>query len=96
MAIGMIAGVIAGIIIQSANLNVSAYIKPFGDLFIRLIRMVVVPLVFASLVTGAASMGDAKKLGSVATKAIVWMFGTSAFATGVGLILANFSNRVWD
>lgn len=89
MAIGMIAGIVAGVICQAIHLNTNIYIKPFGDLFIRLIRMVVVPLVFASLVTGAASMGNAKKLGSVATKSLVWMFGTSAIATGLGLIFAN-------
>lgn len=65
MGIGLAAGVVFGLIIDWAGWD-TEFIKPLGDLFIRLIRMVVVPLVFASLVAGAASVGNAKKLGSVA------------------------------
>ncbi|ABO49156.1 sodium:dicarboxylate symporter [Desulforamulus reducens MI-1] len=88
MGIGLIAGVIAGLIFQKAGWNVD-YVKPVGDLFIRLIRMVVIPLVFASLVAGAASIGDSRKLGSIASKSIAWMFGTTAVAVGLGLFFAN-------
>ncbi|MEG6616828.1 dicarboxylate/amino acid:cation symporter [Peptococcaceae bacterium 1198_IL3148] len=88
MGIGMAAGIVAGVIIQSAGWSVD-FIKPFGDLFIRLIRMVVLPLVFASLVAGAASMGDARKLGSVATKSLSWYFATTGVAVALGLLFAN-------
>ena len=88
MGIGLAAGVVAGLIFQSTGWGTD-YIKAIGDLFIRLIRMIVVPLVFASLVAGAASIGDARKLGSIATKSIAWMFGTTAVAVGLGLFFAN-------
>ncbi|MCG8400547.1 MAG: dicarboxylate/amino acid:cation symporter [Firmicutes bacterium] len=91
MGIGLGAGIIAGLIFQATGWGVE-YLKPFGDLFIRLIRMVVVPLIFATLVAGAASMGDARKLGSVATKSIGWMFSTTAIAVGLGLFFANIFN----
>ncbi|MBM7855539.1 DAACS family dicarboxylate/amino acid:cation (Na+ or H+) symporter [Desulfohalotomaculum tongense] len=88
MSLALIAGVVLGIIVQMAGWNLD-FIKPFGDLFIRLIRMIVIPLVFASLVAGAASMGDARKLGSVASKTLFWYFGTTAVAIGLGLFFAN-------
>jgi DAACS family dicarboxylate/amino acid:cation (Na+ or H+) symporter len=91
MGIGMVAGIIAGVIIQTAGWSVD-FVKPFGDLFIRLIRMVVLPLVFASLVAGAASMGDARKLGSVATKTLGWYFFTTGVAVALGLFFANIFN----
>lgn len=91
MGIGMVAGLIAGVIMQQAGWN-AEYVKPFGDLFIRLIRMVVLPLVFASLVAGAASMGDARKLGSIASKTLIWYFATTGVAVGLGLFFANLFN----
>ncbi|MTI80868.1 MAG: dicarboxylate/amino acid:cation symporter [Firmicutes bacterium] len=91
MGIGMIAGILAGVVVQSAGWSVD-FIKPFGDLFIRLIRMIVIPLVFASLVAGAASMGNARKLGSVATKTIGWYLATTGVAVGLGLLFANVFN----
>ena len=92
MGIGLAAGVIAGIIWQNVPGLDHAWFKPFGDIFIRLIRMLVVPLVFASLVAGAASMGNAAKLGRIATKTIVYYVLTTAVAVGLGLLFANMFN----
>lgn len=91
MGIGMVAGIVAGILMKNMGWN-AEYVKPFGDLFIRLIRMVVLPLVFASLVAGAASMGDARKLGSIASKTLVWYFATTGVAVALGLFFANLFN----
>lgn len=83
--IGFALGIVAGLILGPS----ASYIKPFGDLFIRLIKMIIVPLVFASLVVGAASMGDIRKLGRVGVKTIAYYLLTTAFAVIIGLILGN-------
>ena len=69
--------------------TVSTYVKPFGQAFLQLISMAVIPLVFASLVTGVAGMHDAKKLGRVGGKTVLYYLATTAIAITFGLILAN-------
>lgn len=64
-------------------------IKPFGDIFIRLIQMVVVPLVFASLLLGVASLGDPRQLGRIGFKTIMYFILTACVAVSIGLSLAN-------
>ncbi|KUO50486.1 MAG: sodium:dicarboxylate symporter [Desulfitibacter sp. BRH_c19] len=87
--IGLVAGIIVGLFMQGSQDIAVNYIKPFGDLFIRLIMMIIVPLVFSSLIVGAASTGDVKKLGRMGAKTIAFYLATTAFAVTVGLILAN-------
>lgn len=69
MCVGLVLGVVVGAFV-SADVG-TTWFKPFGDLFIRLIRMVVVPLVFATLVAGAAGITDISKLGRVAVKVLL-------------------------
>ena len=88
MAIGMTAGILIGLLAQETNLGATLF-KPLGDIFIKLIRMVVVPLVFATLVAGAAGISDTSKLGRVATKTILFYLLTTAAAVTIGLTLAN-------
>lgn len=88
MGIGMILGIILGLLASSMGWSAS-YFQPFGQLFINLIRMVVVPLVFVTLVAGAASVGDVRSLGRIATKTLAYYFVTTAIAIIIGLILAN-------
>lgn len=64
-------------------------IKWIGDIFIRLLNMVAVPLVLASLVVGAASLGDIKKFARIGGKTIFYFLTTTAFAIVIGLVLAN-------
>jgi len=64
-------------------------IRPFGTLFIRLIRMIVVPLVFSSLFVGTASLGDIRKLGRIGLKTMGYYLCTTALAITIGLLLAN-------
>lgn len=80
MVVGAILGVFIGESAQS--------IAWMGDLFIRLIRMVVVPLVFVTLVAGVVSMGDPSKLGSLGVKTLAIYFGTTLAAITIGLFLA--------
>lgn len=88
LAIGFVLGVVAGLIFQFSGWN-AKILQPFGDLFIRLIRMVVVPLVVSSLIAGAAGMGDTAKFGRVAVKILVYYFFTTAVAVTLGLLIAN-------
>jgi Na+/H+-dicarboxylate symporter len=62
-------------------------IKIIGDLFIRFIRMLVVPLIFFSLVAGVAAIGDLRKLGGVGGRAILLFLGTGLIAVSLGLLL---------
>ena len=63
-------------------------LKPFGDLFVRLLKMLIVPLVFATLVVGVASITPAK-LGRMGGWALLFYYGTGIIAVSIGLILAN-------
>lgn len=87
MLIGLVLGVVVGMF-SSAEFA-QTWFRPLGDLFIRLIRMVVVPLVFATLVAGAAGISDVGKLGRVAVKTLIIFMVTSAIAVAMGLIVAN-------
>jgi len=64
-------------------------IKFIGDIFIRLLNMIAIPLVLASLIVGAASLGDIKKLARIGTKTLSYYFVTTALAISIGVLLAN-------
>lgn len=85
ISIGLVAGVVFGLILGPK----AVVIEPIGRAFIRLITMVVVPLVFASLVVGSASLGSLKRLGRIGGKTIVYYMLTTAIAITIGLIFAN-------
>ena len=93
MGIGMVLGRLMGTLAPKLGIS-AAFFKPFGDLFINLVRMVVVPLVLATLVSGAASVGDVGRLGRVAAKTLVFYFATTALAVAIGLVLGNIMGIV--
>ncbi|THE09359.1 dicarboxylate/amino acid:cation symporter [Bacillus timonensis] len=64
-------------------------VKPLGDLFLRMIKFIIVPLVLASLVVGVAGTGDIKKIGRMGGITFFYYLLTTAFAVTIGLILAN-------
>lgn len=69
--------------------TIISIVRPFGDIFIRMIQMVVIPLVFASLVLGVASLGDPRKLGRIGSKTLVYIMITTCLSVSIGLSLAN-------
>ncbi|MEL7401371.1 MAG: dicarboxylate/amino acid:cation symporter, partial [Pseudomonadota bacterium] len=73
----------------SGGQRYAAYIKPVGDIFIRLVKMVVVPLILGSLILGAANLGDVRKLGSIGLKAFGFFTLTTAVAVSIGVLSAN-------
>lgn len=66
-----------------------SYVKPVGDVFMRMLKMVIVPLVFASLLVGIAGLGDIRKLGRLGGKTLGLYFLTTAIAVTIGLLFAN-------
>lgn len=88
--LGLILGVVFGLAVTQtmgpeAGEALLAKVKVIGDIFIRLIRMIVVPLVFFTLVSGIYAMGDPKKLGSLGVKAFLLYLLTTFFANLIGL-----------
>lgn len=88
MMIGLVLGIIVGAMVDSSFAQ--SYLQPLGQLFIRLIRMVVVPLVIATIIAGAAGISDTAKLGRVAVKVLLVYAITTAIAVAIGLLFANF------
>ncbi len=87
--IGLILGAAYGLIVGAiGHPGAATAIKPLGDLFVRLLKMLVMPIVLASLVVGAASISPAR-LGRVGVKIVLYYLVTSAFAVFIGLIMAN-------
>ena len=91
--IGLIAGTIVGLIANVADIgwlrDLLAAIDPLGTAFIRLITMIVIPLVVASLLVGTASLGDLRKLGRIGGKTLAYYFVTTSIAVILGLIVSN-------
>ena len=69
--------------------HIGIAIKPLGDAFIRMIKMIVVPLIFSSLIMGIAGTGDFKKLGRLGAKALIWFEVATTLALFVGLGTVN-------
>lgn len=88
MMIGLALGVVVGALVEQETAK--TFLQPLGDLFIRLIRMVVVPLVLATIIAGAAGISDTSKLGRVATKTLICYALTTAVAVAMGLVFASF------
>jgi Na+/H+-dicarboxylate symporter len=93
--IAMVIGIILGYMVftsfpdKKAATEIAGYISIMSDVFLRLIKMLIGPLVFSTLVVGIAHMGDASSVGRVFTKAIGWFVTASLVSLVLGLILAN-------
>ncbi|EJN39064.1 glutamate/aspartate:proton symporter GltP [Pseudomonas sp. NPDC089395] len=93
IVIGLVLGVAIGALLNHFSAEkawwISNVLQPAGDIFIRLIKMIVVPIVISSLIVGIAGVGDAKKLGSIGLKTIVYFEVVTTIAIVVGLVMAN-------
>jgi proton glutamate symport protein len=92
LAVQIFLGLILGIAVGAAfygNPNVETYLKPVGDIFIHLIKMIVIPIVISSLVIGVAGVGDVKKLGKLGGKTILYFEIITTIALIIGLVAAN-------
>lgn len=91
MTLGIIAGLIARQLAPSAESlnNFASNISLLTDIFLRLIKMIIAPLVFTTLVTGIARMGDGKSVGRVGAKTLGWFITASLLSLTLGLIMVN-------
>jgi len=80
--IGLIAGIIFGLIFPKGGVAV----KPLADAFLRMIKMIIVPLIFSTLLVGIAGTGDFKKLGRIGLKAIIYFEIATTIALIIGLL----------
>lgn len=91
IVIGLILGLVFGLISSVAGLTefTTEYIKPFGTIFITLLKLVAVPLVLASLVAGVSSLNDTTKLSRMGGKTVLIYLITTVFAVTIGLVMVN-------
>ena len=93
--IGMVLGIVAGYMIfvsypdKKTATEIAGYVSIISDIFLRLIKMIIAPLVFSTLVVGIAHMGDAASVGRVFGKSLAWFITASLVSLLLGLFLAN-------
>ncbi len=93
--IGLVLGIVVGAIFwiamgaEAAGAFTGKYIKPFGDIFVNLLKFIVVPLVLFSIMDGVVSMGDIGKVGKIGWKTVAYFLVTTAIACVIGLIIAS-------
>ncbi len=85
----VLAAIIAGILLGHFYPEIGAQLKPLGDAFIKLVKMIIAPVIFLTVATGIAGMSDMKKVGRVAGKAMLYFLTFSTLALIVGLVVAN-------
>ena len=92
--IALVLGIVVGLIFYFAGAAdfTTNYVKPFGDIFVNLLKFIVVPVVLLSMIDGIISMGNMKKVGSVGWKTVVYFMITTAIACVIGLALASMNN----
>src|SRR5215470_5333388 len=93
--IGMVLGIVVGYMCnilwpdpQTAK-EISGYISLFTDIFLRLIKMIIAPLVFSTLVVGVAHMGDPKTIGRIGIKAMCWFVSASLVSLLIGMTMVD-------
>ncbi|WP_297788922.1 dicarboxylate/amino acid:cation symporter [uncultured Anaerococcus sp.] len=93
--IALISAIVLGLLLQSKAQMLNAYIKPIGDIFLNLIKFIVTPIVFFSIIGGIISMRDVRKVGEVGIFTILYYFFTTAFALVIGLGFGNIFKRIF-
>ena len=94
IVIALFAGVAVGLICYFAGVSefTTQYLKPFGTIFVNLLKFIVVPVVLLSMIDGILSMGDMKKVGSIGWKTVAFFLCTTAIACVIGLVLGTIFN----
>ena len=93
--IALVLAIIAGIAFTGNPAFAVNYIKPFGTIFLNLIKWVVCPLVFFSIMAGVVSMKDIKKVGMIGGRTVIYYLCTTAFAVAIGLLFANLFKGIF-
>ena len=87
--IALILAVIAGLLMQKVPNVAGTYIKPFGTIFLNLVKFIVGPIVLFSIMAGIVSMKDMKKLGAIGGSTLIYYFCTTAVAVSIGLLVSS-------
>ena len=92
--IGMILGIIFGIIAVVFKFDsfVADWVKPWGTIFISLLKLIAIPLIFVSLIKGITSLSDISKLSRIGLKTVSWYLFTTVIAITIGLLIVNTIN----
>ena len=95
IAIALVLGIVVGLVFYFIGIAdfTTNYLKPFGDIFVNLLKFIMVPVVLLSMIDGIISMGDMKKVGSVGWKTVAYFMVTTAIACVIGLVMANIFNN---
>lgn len=93
--IALVLAIVAGIALVNHAEFATSYIKPFGTIFLNLVKFIVVPVVLFSIMSGVISMRDVRKVGSIGWKTIVFYMATTAFAVTIGLIIASLTKGMF-
>jgi proton glutamate symport protein len=87
--IGLAIGIVAGWIVSTTHPEWAPYFRPFSQLFLRMIKMIIAPLIFATLVAGIAGAGHFKVVGRMGLRAIIYFEIVTTVALGIGLAAVN-------
>lgn len=87
----VLVAIVAGVTLGYFFPALAAKMKPFGDAFIKLIKMMIAPIIFTTVVVGIAKVGDMKEVGRVGLKALVYFEVVSTIALAIGLIVVNLA-----
>lgn len=87
--IAMVLAIAAGLLLQGRADFANTFIKPFGTIFLNLVKFIVVPIVLFSIMCGIISMKDIRKVGSIGLKTVAFYLCTTAFAVTIGLLGGN-------
>jgi len=85
---GILIGIALGVLFPGKE-NIAAQMKPFGDAFIKMIKMIIAPIIFCTVVVGIAKMGDMGKVGRVGIKAMLYFWTMTLLALAIGLVVVN-------
>jgi proton glutamate symport protein len=93
IAIGLLIGIAFGLFLnhfqQYREPVVSNFLQPAGDIFVKLVKMIVVPIVFTSMVVGVSGIGDGKSLGRIGLKTLIYFEVVTSIAIVIGLVVGN-------
>jgi proton glutamate symport protein len=87
--LGLIVGIVAGTLVSRTNPAWAQYFNPFSQLFLRLIKMIIAPLIFSTLVAGIAGAGHVKAVGRIGLRAMIYFEAVTTIALLIGLLAVN-------
>lgn len=93
--LGMLAGILGGILVQYSGMDkesintINKYVKPVGDIFLRMIFMMVIPLILSALILGIAELKDLKKIGRIGIRTLLYSLIISAISVGIGITMVK-------